>query len=205
MNFRTASGVENEHGYVVLDPTSGLKWAVCNIGANAPQEIGGYYAWGETAEKENYSLDGTAYFDIETDNFTKYNDTDGMFELDLTDDAAYANWDGNWRTPSQTELLELCNTNNVTWTFVNDDFRKGVIITSIINGNSIFLPITGAKQDDMLMDEGMVIYNSSSRESAMQAFFLNFNGDTNEQGQIGNVGDKHSRSIGCNIRAVFKL
>ena len=30
-----------------------VKWACCNIGANAPEEYGGYYAWGDPEEKES--------------------------------------------------------------------------------------------------------------------------------------------------------
>ncbi|MBQ6065098.1 MAG: hypothetical protein IJK87_15950 [Prevotella sp.] len=33
---------------------SGIKWASCNVGATKPEEYGGYYAWGETEEKEVY-------------------------------------------------------------------------------------------------------------------------------------------------------
>ena len=33
---------------------SGTKWACSNVGANKPEEYGGYYAWGETEEKSYY-------------------------------------------------------------------------------------------------------------------------------------------------------
>lgn len=40
---------------VDLGLPSGLKWAKFNVGANAPEEHGGYFAWGETEEKNVYS------------------------------------------------------------------------------------------------------------------------------------------------------
>ena len=36
---------------------SGTKWACCNVGASAPEQYGGYYAWGETHEKSVYNWD----------------------------------------------------------------------------------------------------------------------------------------------------
>lgn len=39
---------------VDLGLPSGIKWAAHNVGANKPEERGGYYAWGETEEKNNY-------------------------------------------------------------------------------------------------------------------------------------------------------
>ena len=44
------------HEAVDLGLPSGTKWASCNVGATKPEEYGGYYAWGETEPKENYSL-----------------------------------------------------------------------------------------------------------------------------------------------------
>ena len=37
-----------------------VKWASCNLGASKPEEYGGYYAWCETEEKEEYY--GSNYF-----------------------------------------------------------------------------------------------------------------------------------------------
>ena len=40
--------------FVDLGLPSGTKWATCNVGANSPEEFGGYYAWGELTEQINY-------------------------------------------------------------------------------------------------------------------------------------------------------
>ena len=38
--------------YVDLGLPSGTLWATCNVGANAPEEYGNYFAWGETKPKQ---------------------------------------------------------------------------------------------------------------------------------------------------------
>ena len=43
----------SKHEAIDLGLPSGTKWATCNVGANKPEEYGGYYAWGETEEKSN--------------------------------------------------------------------------------------------------------------------------------------------------------
>ena len=53
----------NGHEYVDLGLPSGLKWATCNVGATTPEGRGGYYAWGETEEKEDYSWNTYKYYD----------------------------------------------------------------------------------------------------------------------------------------------
>jgi hypothetical protein len=50
---------ENEemegHECVDLGLTSGLKWAAYNLGAEAPEEYGDFYAWGETTTKAEFN------------------------------------------------------------------------------------------------------------------------------------------------------
>ncbi|MCQ2227777.1 MAG: T9SS C-terminal target domain-containing protein, partial [Bacteroidales bacterium] len=43
-----AQNTHNGHEYVDLGLTSGTMWATCNVGADAPEKAGFYYAWGET-------------------------------------------------------------------------------------------------------------------------------------------------------------
>ncbi|MBR5067900.1 MAG: hypothetical protein IKX25_00720 [Bacteroidales bacterium] len=47
---------DNNHPHKIdLGLPSGTKWASWNIGASASEEYGGYYAWGETEEKDYYT------------------------------------------------------------------------------------------------------------------------------------------------------
>lgn len=46
---------DSHHPHLIdLGLPSGTKWACCNVGAQKPEDYGGYYAWGETAEKNSY-------------------------------------------------------------------------------------------------------------------------------------------------------
>jgi hypothetical protein len=121
---------------VDLGLTSGLKWASFNVGANAPEDYGEYFAWGETTTKTDYKGDWSNYFDP---SFTKYN-IYGKGLLDLENDAANANWGGSWRMPTDAEWKELSTECAWTWTTQNE--KNGYLVTGP-NGNSIFLPAAG--------------------------------------------------------------
>ena len=136
------------HEYVDLGLPSGTLWATCNVGASKPEEYGDYFAWGETQPKKDYSL--ATYKWYSENEYTKYGN-DGKTELDLEDDAANANWGGDWRMPSKEQLLELvryCSWEKITFNGVNG--WKGVGQ----NGNSIFLPSAGYYSETYLRFEG---------------------------------------------------
>ena len=100
---------EQEHEYVDLGLPSGTQWATMNIGANAPEEYGDYFAWGETEPKDYYDWGTykwcmgnyntmTKYCTISGYGYNGFND--GKTELDPEDDAATAAWGAGWRMPS---------------------------------------------------------------------------------------------------------
>ena len=146
-----------EHGYVDLGLSSGLKWATCNVGANAPEDYGYYFAWGEVEPKTTYNWDTYKYYD--DSNLTKYTSNDSKTVLDPEDDAATANWGGAWRMPTKAEQDELRN--NCTWTWTTQNGVKGYKVTGP-NGNSIFLPAAGCVDGGALFDAGSDGYYWSS-------------------------------------------
>ena len=121
---------------VDLGLPSGTKWANMNIGATKVTDYGTYFAWGETS---GYSVVGSSTtpaagnaFNIfsqtryswtngDISHITKYcpedqterwglNTTpDNILQIQLGDDAARANWGGNWRMPTKEEMEELIN------------------------------------------------------------------------------------------------
>ena len=176
----TAPTTGIEYGHEWVDLGLSVKWATCNVGAIAPEEYGNYYAWGETEPKTTYSW--STYFDT-TDGgstFTKYT-TDGKTVLDLEDDAARANWGGAWRMPTDAEWTELRE--NCTWTWTSDYNGTGVkgrIVTSNNNGNSIFLPVAGYRDDNNLGYAGNTgFYWSSSlcTDGSDYAWYVYFSSD----------------------------
>ena len=156
----------NGHEYVDLGLPSGTKWATCNVGADYPEDYGDYFAWGETEPKEEYDLstykwhEGSYYTHTKYCTSSTYGKVDNKTTLDLADDAANANWGGDWRMPTKTEQDELRT--ECTWTWTTQNGVKGYIVTSKSNGNSIFLPAAGYRDFSDLWDAGFNGYYSSS-------------------------------------------
>jgi len=157
----TDSQETDSHEYVDLGFPSGILWATCNVGATVPGDPGLYYAWGETKGYTSDINDGHL-FDISNykwcngnyKTITKYC-TDSSFGtvdnkkvLDLEDDAAYVNWGGKWRMPTDTEINELIEYTTITST--TQDGIDGYRLTSWKNGKSIFFPCGGFRENNTI-------------------------------------------------------
>ncbi len=139
------------HEYVDLGLPSGLLWATCNVGASLPEDYGDYFAWAETQPKSYYDENTYTYHDSQYGDYTKYNDTDNLTILQAGDDAATANWSSGWRTPTCEEWEELLRHCALVWTTQNG--VDGLRFTGT-NGNTLFLPAAGCRQDDYLHGAG---------------------------------------------------
>ena len=139
--------------YDPVDLGLSVEWASFNVGANKPEETGNFYAWGETTTKPKYNAQHYKFYEWDDYNtrywITKYNDNpnrghvDNKTVLEAEDDAARANWGGNWRIPTKAEFEEILNPNNCSWTWTIVNGQDGYEVKSKINGNSIFLPAAG--------------------------------------------------------------
>jgi len=198
----TTIGVEAGYEWVDLGLPSGTKWATRNLGAAKKDDIGNYFAWGETASKSSFNLYGSMvadynykYYDHNYGNpiYTKYNDNDKKTVLDVTDDAAVATLGNNWVIPTPDDWLELFD--NCTSSLVN-----GCTLTSKINGKSIKLPTTGLMSSNYLMSIGGYCYwtNSLSGNRTDEAKGITFN----DYGS-GRIYE-YSRHYGLVIRPVCK-
>lgn len=185
-----------------LGLSSGTLWASWNLGASSPEEYGAYFAWGETTPKNNY--DWSTYKFGESSNFTKYNTTDGLTELQLEDDAANVILGKDWRMPTHQEELELVN--ECTWESVELNGISGYKVTGP-NGNSIFLPRGGLYDGTDYDCDGTTISNANTCGWYWSST-LNSVGSAYAQGLcffpslLANVGD-HERCDGHNIRPVY--
>ncbi len=143
--------------YEAVDLGLSVKWAAYNVGATKPEEYGGYYAWGETEEKEDYSWETYKWCNGSYDTMTKYctnsdyGTVDNKTVLDPEDDVATVKWGGDWRMPTQAEQDELRN--NCTWQWTTLNGVNGYCVTGP-NGNSIFLPAAGYRDGTSLYYEG---------------------------------------------------
>ena len=146
-------------GHTFIDLGLSVLWAETNIGAESATDYGKYYAWGEVTAcgeakdwgdysvKTSYTWN-TYKHGTSSSNMTKYNSKDKTTVLDNSDDAAYVNWGSSCRMPTDTEIEELINSDNCTWTWDAD--KKGHKVTSKIEGytdNYIFIPASGQYYD----------------------------------------------------------
>ena len=175
-----------------VDMGLSVKWASVNIGANKPEEYGDYFAWGETETKSKYGYSTYKWLQGKYYTLTKYNTDydhgdiiDDKIVLDKEDDAAVANWGGNWRMPTNAECVELCE--NTVWEEIIQNGVSGYKVTSKKNGNSIFLPLAGYYRHDGYLT-GSIYWSSSLIPSNPKNAYI--------------LGGSHDRTDGGSIRPV---
>ena len=168
---------------VDLGLPSGIKWANMNVGAANPEEFGGYYAWGELEEKEDYS-------------WSTYNGSKGSSNLDLEHDVAHKEMGDRWRIPTYAEQRELCE--NCTWEWTKVNGVNGYIVTGP-NGNSIFLPAAGHRDGVKFIYKGNVgFYFSNRYDTQSYAESLYF-----DCGRV-TYGASIDKYLGLSVRPVYE-
>ena len=182
--YRSAEGWSKHADYIVaynfedgeidgvIDMGLSVKWAVTNVGANSPEELGNLYAWGEVSPKEEYTFSnyvwcnynfsedgdgwwsstsikkyGSSYSNSDYVNEDYYDSyywvNDGRTVLEASDDVARTEWGGTWRMPTQAECQELVD--NCTIEKVKYNNCDGFLFTSTKEGytdKSLFFPLT---------------------------------------------------------------
>ena len=133
---------DDNHPHLIdLGLPSGTKWSCCNVGADTPESYGGYYAWGETEEKEWYDR-------------SNYTCLEGVLDKD---DIAWTEYDVAYQTlhnvgmPSRKQGEELIDNCTSVWTTVNS--VPGWLFIST-NHEGIFLPAAGWKEEAGIIFEG---------------------------------------------------
>lgn len=134
----------NNQSYVDLGLPSGTLWATTNIGASNITDVGDYYSWGELeptddGDWEDYDFAGEGTYVV-----TKYNSTDNITVLEPEDDISNVILGGGWKTATLEQIIEL--NENTTGEFVTNyqsSGTNGLLLTSTINGNTIFFPAEG--------------------------------------------------------------
>lgn len=143
VTFRLSEEIELP---IVQEVDLGLSvtWAGWNIGASSPEEFGGYYAWGETEEKEVYTYETYVHWiDINGDGRMDSTRYIGDSICGTIYDVATQKWGNGWRMPTNEEFNELknnCVRNRIIYNGVDGWLYKGP------NGNSIFFPLAGFKK-----------------------------------------------------------
>lgn len=147
---------------VDLGLPSGTLWASHNIGASAPEEHGGYYALGETAEKMTYSWStylcaqsecGSSSDPFYADGLLTYTKISGStYVLNVKCniagtkyDVATQTWDESWVMPTAKQFQELYD--NCTREVVTINEVRCVEYTGP-NGNSLIFPLDGGYKEE---------------------------------------------------------
>ena len=206
-NNENNSNIYNGHEYVDLGLPSGTLWATCNVGAETAEELGDYYAWGETQTKGTYSWGFYWFCANDYNQLTKYCSnsdfgyngfTDNLQNLLLCDDAANSNWGSGWRIPTKTQWEELCHNTTQIWMTINGINGINGRLFTATNGNSLFLPAAGGYNGS---DTNSVGYSGNYWSSLLDTaypnnawFFMFFSDDYSI--------NSHNRCIGRSIRPV---
>ena len=149
---------DGNHPHLIdLGLPSGTKWACCNVGADKPEAYGGYYAWGETEEKDVY--DYLTYIHCDGSHYTVHNIGDDISGTEY--DVAHVKWGGLWQMPTIEQCIELY----YYCTLKTNISMNGVIGEQFINrnGGSIFIPAAGYRWDDELknVEKSCVLWSST--------------------------------------------
>ncbi len=193
ISVNSAPPVETHNGRVYVDMGLSVKWATCNVGATTPFESGDYFAWGETepyyesldplkwkADIHNgYYWDCYKWCNGSENTMTKYNAEDKQTTLEPGDDAATANWGGSWRTPTYDEWVELYGSSSFTWKTTAEGYaHDGLLITSIINGYSIFLSSGYFEKNKLYVSQSLYCSSSLKTGNPNYAFSFIYLGST---------------------------
>lgn len=120
-------------GYEYVDLGLSVKWARCNFNALNPEDSGEYCYWGDSNLKGK-----NAYSELKSAGYIKEDACISGTRFDT----AYKNMSSRWKMPTHAqceELVENCYDETVNYNGV-----KGHKLTSMKNGNSIFIPYAGA-------------------------------------------------------------
>ena len=196
---KTLGKIINGHKFIDLGLPSGLLWAETNIGAATAADDGNYYAWAETYTKSTFSRD--TYFDY---NYTTYSDRK-YTTLERQNDAACVNWGDSCRMPTYEEFEELCNYCTWTWTSMtasDGSSIDGYQVTNVKNGDSIFLPASGLRNNGKLYLHGSkggywssTRYSNDYNDRNVSAYYLYIYSS-------GKGRPLLERYIGCTVRPV---
>lgn len=218
---------ENEvHYNPYVDPSGGhpfveiggIKWATMNVGANSITDTGLYFQWGDTqgytasevgtgSGQKAFKWEDYKYWTADTGSgssgVTKYNSNDNKTVLDAEDDAAVANWGGNWRMPTEADFNALSAATTNAW--VTDYQGSGVngrLFTDTTDSSKVlFFPAAGFCENGSVGYVGSNGYCWSSSLNTSNVYsvsgrYLNFYGSTCIMGN-------YNRRYGCSVRGVI--
>ncbi|MGI6219650.1 MAG: hypothetical protein ACOYJE_07345 [Bacteroidaceae bacterium] len=190
----SGGGGEGETTAKAVDLGLSVRWASCNIGANAPYEAGGLYGW---ADPEGTAVTNQVH--DENYNWTSplYGGADPMPDICRTSyDLPHVQLKSFWRLPTEAEARELID--RCIWTKETRQGTAGYKVTGP-NGNSIFLPMAGMRLGGEHFMQGQRGYYWTGTRQWESTGAVSFWVGIGNKGQIST----DYRYQGCSIRPVF--
>lgn len=153
-----------KNDFIDLGLSSGVMWATCNLGANAPEEIGDYFTWGDTEPATDKRCDWKHYKHADGwfNKILKYNqqkgygNVDNLTQLEDEDDAAKVLTRGKYRMPTWEEIQELLELPHEFVENYNNSNNDGFIFKG--KNDIMFLPLTGRRTDTAIKEKDMYCY-----------------------------------------------
>lgn len=146
-----------------------VKWAKANVGANAPEEAGGYYSWSETSTKSRYWRETYSYCNNNANQyiFTYTNPLANICGSNY--DVAKKVMGDQWRMPTREEAVELIY--SCTWTSTQVNGVSGLMATGP-NGREIFFPRCGHKMQDKGVVTGTYLWTGESPSKSEEDAYM---------------------------------
>ena len=208
----SVSGAERNFDYVDLGLPSGTMWATCNVGATKPEDPGLLFQFGRVdgyrcgdrnnkfrMDDQNKQDTANEYIPLTASGkLYKHNIKD---ILDLEDDAAHVHMGGKWKMPTKDQLKELID--NTIYKVKTINKVKGMMLTSDINGNQIFIPFGGGWVDGSYFGERFSANMWSSKVAGRVTSYKYACGLVCGKDGYVDINDFY-RSTACSVRGVFK-
>ena len=183
---------DGNHPHLIdLGLPSGTKWACCNVDAKTPEDYGGYYAWGETTTKSEYTWKTYKHCDGDYDSCHDL----GSSICGTLYDVAHVKWGGSWQMPTKDQIIELEDKCKHEWTTQNG--VKGRKFTGP-NSASIFLPATGDRDGTVLYysgSNGDYWSGTQSTSDSVNAYYLSFGSGTADWYYYNRYGGRTVRPV----------
>ena len=175
-----------ENNLVDLGLPSGTLWAKCNVGAFTPADSGLFFQWGDIIGHTNdwNYVNQTCPFNNGSSGWdgTYWNKVKTVISVNNQIierfDVATIKYGSGWRTPTNTQYLELLNTSNCTrslgtQTDSTGNTVSGLVLTSVRNGNSIFFPYSGYYNGTTLNNKGTLSkFWTSTEDNKVHSFYI---------------------------------
>lgn len=203
--FAADTTQENEGDVKAIDLGLSVKWASCNLGATAETDAGGYYAWGETATKSEYSIKTYRFANADATGYASWINAQKDTLLDISGDSAYdaatKAMGKGWRTPTRAEWTELFTKCTTEWILksTGNGAVRGLRVTGP-NGNQIFLPAAGYFYGTSILDnntEGRYQISGRPRTTPGAGYFASVGSNG------GNANNGSNMYIGNLLRPVY--